>query len=459
MVVLVTSLNGCELRDDLVQTGSGPLLNLEKGELRGHLNPNTGWGFINRKGEAVLPFKYTKVFIVYREAETLLGGIVSESEHDLSTRASANNVLIDFATFYPDGKPKQLITRTPINENNLKLLMSGSTNPSLFSGKEVNRELSQITVGPFKGNFAITHDANKKTYGLVNDVGDWTIRPQTGELSNLGENEFSFQDKNSRYGLMDCHGKILLPPKFSYISKFNKGVALCSFGSSGDHKFQLVNNSGIVEFEQADLSHPYAHCTDLIAVCKMPGKKYGAIDRHGKTIVPFIYEYLRTSEEGMLIAKTRAGEILIDSTNKQLSPAFDSIQAVSGDSALVGFHLRTGDRNRFELGIWNRRSGKTARTGLNAFSVTEYQDGMVICKVPFFLWNRWIVLNPSGKMVIDRIGINYLDFGGNDRIICHYTDSSLGYLDYLGRPAFEGKFTDARAFDGDYAPVSIVARP
>ncbi len=88
---------------------------------------------------------------------------------------------------------------------------------------------------------------------------------------------------NSKFGVINTHGKIIVPIKYEYIDRFSEGLAVVVL----DNKYGYIDKKGDVKiplrYERA------GWFSKGIAMAKYNGK-WGAIDYNGNIKIPFIYD-------------------------------------------------------------------------------------------------------------------------------------------------------------------------
>lgn len=443
--------------------GQAPFPDADKGELAGHLNPCTGWGFINRQGKIVFPLKYREVHYVLRKDETILFGVVDDSRPENRGKGHKNEILVDYASFALDGAPKQALKRTSVTPIALELLKKGSTNPELFIKGNINSELPRFHIRHFTDGFAVVDEPIGNRQGVINESGDWVIPPRLDSLDIAGEETFCFSSDNGKtWGLINKRGNTVIKPRFVNHPHFVHGTALGSLGEKNGDRFEFINAAGETKSFQGLRSSSFLE-SSLFEVYDSTSKEWGAIDLSGKLVIPCYYDELTVKSDQVLIASKQNEQFLINRANERISPAFKSIYALSGNCLLVRIATaenrgRRPSSKSFDLGIWNRKTGSLTNTNVDVNYIYEDRDGMVICKISWLYFNYWIVFDSNGQRIFESPWVNDLDFGGDRLIICHNTSSSLSYLNEKGTVEIQGPFTDAREFIRGFAKVSTGKR-
>jgi len=206
-------------------------------------------------------------------------------------------------------------------------------------------------------------------WGFIDKTGAIVIdeRKETGfgEHSNIGSDsaESAFHDGlaiieiGGKKGYIDKTGKIAIPPEFTYVYPFSEGLAAATKSASGDDGWGYINktgrwviepkfqwassfsgglgpvnrtrNCGYVDMSGAIVLQPkvapgetdcatvWGDFVDGLARWKF-GKKYGFIDRTGKTVVEAKYELTFHFSEGLAAVLVGGKWGYIDTTGKNV---------------------------------------------------------------------------------------------------------------------------------------------
>ena len=126
---------------------------------------------------------------------------------------------------------------------------------------------------------------NHKYYGLKVSDDEIITKPEYRKLIRLGKTSWIFQQKNHKFGLMDCEGNILVEPKYNHAERlFDKWVKL---GNDKDY--------GLYDAEGKTIIPP-----DFRAIEPLFGKKfltyknykYGIYSENGDELLPNKYDFI-----------------------------------------------------------------------------------------------------------------------------------------------------------------------
>ncbi len=219
--------------------------------------------------------------------------------------------------------------------------------------------------------------ANAK-WGFIDKTGSVVIdeRQETsfGEHSNIGSDsaESAFHDGlavievGGKKGYIDRTGKIAIPPEFTYVYPFSEGMAAVTKSASGDdgwgyidktgkwvidpqfewgssfnqglasvnrkHNCGYVNTTGTMVLQppvsagETDCATVWGDFVDGLSRWKF-GKKYGYIDRNGKTVIKPRFDLTFHFSEGLAAVVIGGKWGYIDSTGKMVIEPMTAMRA------------------------------------------------------------------------------------------------------------------------------------
>lgn len=257
-------------------------------EDRAYVQIDDALGFINSKGEVVIKPQYPA-------ADNFREGFSSAMEdEDWGIINAAGEWVIE---------PKYA-TPMPFHNGLAKFkLERGLFSTYGFINTKGDTAIAPVfeKAGDFNDGLCMASKDGSK-YGYINTKGEWVIQPEyeIGVAFKInGEYDFSDKDfsngyvaveKDSKYGLMDKTGKLVLPCTFEFIGKFSEGLAPAKKGDK--YGFIDIKGNWIIkpEYTGAEAFH-----NGLAAVSKGPSAyeaTWGFIDAKGKIIIPLtIYAY------------------------------------------------------------------------------------------------------------------------------------------------------------------------
>lgn len=181
--------------------------------------------------------------------------------------------------------------------------------------------------------------------GYINKFGNETISFEYDDNSgSTFENGIAIVEKNKKFGLIDRSGKAITPFKYSKIDFFEDGLAKVS----AEEKVGFVNRNG-KEVIPLELAAASSFSEGLAAV--RVGNRYGFIDKTGKTVIPFKYDLVKDFSEGLAAVNVGgfgAGKYgFIDKTGKEIIPLkYDSVGDFHEDFASVELNNKSGFINK-----------------------------------------------------------------------------------------------------------------
>ena len=126
---------------------------------------------------------------------------------------------------------------------------------------------------------------NHKYYGLKISDDEIITKPEYRKLIRLGETSWIFQQKNYKFGLMDCEGKILVEPKYIHAERlFDKWVKL---GNDKDY--------GLYDAEGKTVIPPKFRAIEPLFGKKFltyKNYKYGIYSESGDELLPNKYDFI-----------------------------------------------------------------------------------------------------------------------------------------------------------------------
>jgi len=384
------------------------------------------WGFINEKGDEIVPLKFENV------------GDFSDG----------------LATFTRNG-------------------LNGYLDAS---GREVIAPQFEVTF-PFKNGQAIV--AKNKKYGVIDKTGKTIIPLQYASISE-SDKHFVVHE-NQKAGVLNAQGKVLVPIQYNTIRGPQNGV----FMASNDEKLYAMLNlqgkaltpfkynfvgwsprfglwyvqlssteQGFLDLKGNEVIPPiynsisnYNMENNFIIVRKnaQAGEiRYGVIDNTGKTVIPFNFKFLGTPNEGLLAAKFENNKFgYIDQKGTTIiQPEYDVAYNFNNGRAQVG-NKTPDDSNLFAtINLTPHKYGVVDRSGKLIVPI-KYDD---------------IKLSTSNYIAVNEG--RYINSNYNEYLYTNSYSGSpgrWGLLDRNGNEIVKPKYHNF-AFSGDgYASVNMGA--
>ena len=190
-------------------------------------------------------------------------------------------------------------------------------------------------------------DPKTKLCGTLDNFGNLKIKPEYEYLINIVEHSIHNYGLlsyciNSKWGLMDTNGKVIAEPKFdSYFELIENIKDKNYYITAMDKNWGVVNNMGniILPFEYAEYSI-YAFNQNSFIATKISSGKTGVVDCNNKTIIPFVYDWIREEIKigkfkGCLIACKNNKAGIINLKNEIVVPFICDDIGIISDKTLV----------------------------------------------------------------------------------------------------------------------------
>jgi hypothetical protein len=134
-------------------------------------------------------------------------------------------------------------------------------------------------------------------FGFINRSGKWIIQPIFERAENFSEG-FAAVKENGRWGYINRNGQYEIQPQYDYAMRFSDGMAPVYMQMDEGLEEWFIDRQGAKQFRiilKEDEWYSDFH-DGLLRVCK--GGKFGFIDKSGKTVIDYIYDYADDFSEG-----------------------------------------------------------------------------------------------------------------------------------------------------------------
>lgn len=292
------------------------------------------YGFINKKGEEILPPKYDEI-------DDFSEGLAMVRVYKRGK--SSNHAQEKYKCGYIDNKarvsiPLKYSDATSFSNGMAKVAVVGDSaiigvhdnkewfQPILHWGLintsgEVLVPLKYNKIGDFSRGMAIA-ELNGKV-GFIDSTGKEVIPlkydyiQESGFNSWLG-NRFVSVKLNKKWGFIDSTGKEVIPVKFDEVGYFSEGFVKVKL----NNKWKFFNEKGneltSLKYDSAEEFHEGYSVVEL-------NNKYGYIDKTGKVVIPIKYDYAYNFSNGKAKVKvyenkedTFGETFYIDKTGKRI---------------------------------------------------------------------------------------------------------------------------------------------
>lgn len=162
-------------------------------------------------------------------------------------------------------------------------------------------------------------------YGIMQADGNWLIGPEFTYISDLIDGNAIVRkriDDNIISGVIDRHGRVIIPFKFDYLTHWEDGFLLAGQGEYKKRKFGLVNEAGELlsdryfdEIERPDRNRTAIHKWDFFSV------------RDGD-------EWKSLTKTGILTKDKRVGQIYLACDQFRILHSVNGLMIVPNDKSL-----------------------------------------------------------------------------------------------------------------------------
>lgn len=304
-------------------------------------------GFINKRGKVVIPFQYEN------SMETFAEGIVTICKNNKYG--------------YIDRKGREIIPSqydyafSFFNENAVVKLNQkyGLINKS---GKNVVEIKYDRIVWPFYNNKDVALVKLNNEWILFDNNGkqlfdfkDNIIFPSSENLFYLGIVKNTLESMNLSeivWGIIDKHGKYIVPPRYLNIGNFSDDLFRVESGKGGFKDYGFYDLSiikpipgkwGFIDKQGNEVIPPqYNYAKDFsdgYAAVAMINEEnweenWGFINKQGKIVIPIQYNHVRNFKNGMAGVQFGKKWGIIDKTGKEIIPVkYDWIEGISNDDS------------------------------------------------------------------------------------------------------------------------------
>lgn len=181
------------------------------------------------------------------------------------------------------------------------------------------------------------------------------------------------------YGYINNKGKEMIPCMYDYAGRFSEGVAVVR----KDSKSGVIDKSGkvIVPLEYYEIDN----CENGVILAREDMSTYGAFNAKGKQIIPFEYSYLGSPFDGMILAKNDErmygyfnlkGNLAIDFIYDTASPFSEGLAVVGMDERDICIDTKGNEVFRMpsRYSIWGSFNDGLALTYDNTKDLYGYID-------------------------------------------------------------------------------------
>ena len=391
-------------------------------------------GFINTNGEEVIPFKYDRAdsfsegFAVI-ERDEMYGFVNTKGEEMIPCKYDwAVSFSEGFAMIVKDGKYGF------INTNGEEII------PCKYDYDEY-----YYTSFLFKDGLAVARKGSK--FGIIN-THDEEVVPCKYDYAESFSEGFAVVKKDEKYGFINAKGEEIIPCKYDYASSFSEGLA--AVNKDGRYGFININDEEIVpckyDYDYVAGSGAYIYSEGYAIVKK--DDKYGFVNIKGEEVVPCKYTYVYPfSKNGVAL-----------------------IQLDCGDKTIYGYVDKNGNDTFTDKDYEELTAYKEQQLREEELQRQEEEARRIAAMKPDWLYGTWVA-EESGYQIemiitknnlIQRIGGQTFYNGsyyydGNDELLYNQTTSG-GWNDVWpvdkNRQALMNNGSPMRKMNGGYSSSS-----
>jgi len=233
--------------------------------------------------------------------------------------------------------------------------------------------------------------------GYVDKTGKEVIPLKYVRVGYFHEGLASVSNKRNLFGVIDKKGKVVIPFKYYYISDFKDGFAVAAKkrGYKGFYNSCVKYNSYIEallkEKNPTNVEIDYA---------------MGVIDKTGKEISPFKYDYIIPSDYGISLAinfdENKDKRVYLDRTGKRVFKSYDYINQFFNEYAAVGYNYKQSvDKNgNLKLTRVYNSNNNTSINGYNNGAIApgeNYSSNMITNS---YIDTYYTLIDTNGKEML-----------------------------------------------------------
>ncbi len=366
-------------------------------------------GYINKKGEVVIPLQYDNVFMpnsnfAIVEKNKTQGVIDNKNkviipiQYQYITEANDNNFIVQqnnlFAFFNNKGKPLTSFLFKEVERfyNKVATVFYPNNSSCLIdtNGKALFNSIPNSKIYNSVPNYAKIFNTKTRKFGIVNFKGNYTVPTNYDEISLY--DSISIVKQNKKTGIITNEGKITTPLLYDAIYKIYPS----------EDKFYVYKNNlkGIIDLNNNNIIQPkyfYINCyLEKYFIVKNLDSLYGIFDSNGNSIIPEKYRFYTTSINKIFASKNNQFLIIdfFDTTKNIVLPT--KIKFKPNPESYNNLKI-----NKFQVFIQNNLFGLINDSGVTTIPA-QYEDIQLINSASYFqvkLKNKFGIVNSKGKLL------------------------------------------------------------
>lgn len=357
------------------------------------------YGFINRMGLVQIPLKYyfarsfsqgvapvtedmeewyyidksglTKIAGPFLSAEVFSEGLAAVSLSDDTGQGakSSKKGYIDLtgkviikpeynsATSFKNGFAIVSLSRsTPEGVKDFEMLIDRT-------GKRISKEYISVRTANANGLFAVKLNSSEKDSWAVMDTKGTVYAGRFNSSPYFSEDLAPFIREDGLYGYKDKNGTVVIKPAYKDVAYFAEGMAAVAIAKD---QWGYINKKGEIIIKPAYVSAGrFSEGVAIVCTGRNltdPDKFYGAIDKTGKTILPFEKRKMQQFKDGKVLAEKdgfqyylyKNGETTLACDPASLKNAREIIAASyrSDAEGIAGFLRKEEGKNCPAINYW-----------------------------------------------------------------------------------------------------------
>lgn len=188
----------------------------------------------------------------------------------------------------------------------------------------------------FSGGLALVNKDGK--FGYINIKGEAVI-PLTFDNANSFIGELAIVEKGGCYSIINKKGDVVKVFKTGWLRDFSDGLAIYENEENDEIKYGFIDEKGSLVIPRNYYSYRgcYGDFRDGYAtVFKYEEEKFGVIDKSGKTIIPFMFDFIEENSEGLFCVNKDGKRGFYDTNGNCVIPCkYDNANSFSEGLAAV----------------------------------------------------------------------------------------------------------------------------
>ncbi len=244
----------------------------EKGPYHDLYTKYLQWGFIDKRGQVVIPPKFADA----KDFHEGLAAVQDESNGGWGYIDKSGQAVI----------PPQFMDAGLFSEG-LAAVRTATDGKWGYIDKSGQAIIPPqfMDAGLFSERLAAVQTSTGGKWGYIDKSGQAVIPPQFAEAWTFSDGLAAVQTGNGgKLGYIDKSGRVVIPPQFQFAHEFYDGMALVRMEKDG--KFGYIDKNGkvVIPFQ---FSGAWNFAEGVAAVRREENGKWGYIDKNGQVVIQF----------------------------------------------------------------------------------------------------------------------------------------------------------------------------